>query len=117
MLARLPAVPFSYRARRRRIEDRRRLVAAQPDRATLADVVDLLRRGGVSMTEARRLTDAAQAGGVPAPRLYRWLCRLGTDLRAVVCSSGLADDELVRHAADDTVPSPSYAGRARRRAG
>jgi hypothetical protein len=89
-------LPFTYAARRRSIERRRRLVHAHPDRAAMPDVVDLLRRTGLTVGEARRIVDRATAERVlpsdlwqrvvesgaggrgaaavkrPAPPLHRW---------------------------------------------
>ena len=98
------AAPMSYRARRRRLTRRRRWVAGHPDSAKSHDVVDLLRRSGLLMREARDLTEVAAERGVRSVTLYRWLNRLDDDVRITVLRAGLSDAHLVEHVGRGTLP-------------
>ena len=95
--------PLTYRSRRRELGRRRRQVDAHPDSATWRDVVDLLRRMGVTMTEARRLTDLAARRSVPPPHVWRWVGTFDRELVVAVFRSSPADDVLT-HVVRGTVP-------------
>lgn len=98
------AAPMTYKARRRRITRRRRWVAGHPGSAKAHDVVDLLRRSGLLMREARDLTDAAAERGVRSVTLYRWLHRLDDDVRVTVMRAGLSHRHLLDHVGQGTLP-------------
>ncbi len=98
------AAPMTYKARRRRINRRRRWVAGHPGSAKAHDVVDLLRRSGLLMREARDLTDAAAERGVRSVTLYRWLHRLDDDVRVTVMRAGLSHCHLLDHVGQGTLP-------------
>jgi hypothetical protein len=98
------AAPMTYKARRRRLNRRRRWVAGHPGSAKAHDVVDLLRRSGLLMREARDLTDAAAERGVRSVTLYRWLNRLDDDIRVTVMRAGLSNRHLLDHVGQGTLP-------------
>lgn len=100
----LAATPMTYGARRRRVERRRRWIDRHPDAATSHDVVDLLRRSGLLVREARDLSDQAAARGVRAVTLFRWLSRMDDDVRGTVLRAGLSTSHLVDHVGRGTLP-------------
>ena len=100
----IAAAPMTYGARRRRIARRRRWVAHHPDAAKAHDVVDLLRRSGLLMREARDLAEMAAVRGVRSVTLYRWLNRLDDDVRVTVLRAGLSNSHLVDHVDHGTLP-------------
>jgi len=100
----LAAAPMTYGARRRRIARRRRWVAHHPDAAKAHDVVDLLRRSGLLMREARDLAEMAAVRGVRSVTLYRWLNRMDDDVRVTVLRAGLSNSHLVDHVGQGTLP-------------
>jgi hypothetical protein len=98
------SAPMTYGARRRKVARRRHWVSGHPDTAKSHDVVDLLRRSGLLVREARSLTAAATERGVRSVTLYRWLDRLDDDVRVTVLRAGLSDAHLVDHVSRGTLP-------------
>lgn len=66
-------LPFTYAARRRAIERRRRAVESRPELATTSDLVDLLRCLGFTVTEAREVVARAEADAESPAALWRRL--------------------------------------------
>ncbi len=98
------AAPLTYQGRRRGISRRRHWVATHPESAKAHDVVDLLRRSGMLMREARGLTDAAAERGIRSVTMFRWLHRLDDDVRVTLLRAGLSDAHLLDHVGQGTLP-------------
>lgn len=104
VLATQAARPATAGSRSRAAVRRSKFITAHPTQVNAADVVQVLRRDGMSAHRARSLTTRAGILGITPFTMWLWCERFGAESLGLVVAADLTHRELLTHLGTGTAP-------------